>query len=51
MMILRLGNKGLYYVINSHEVEEETLCNLGFLASSLVRFLISENSFFTLPGL
>ena len=50
MMVLRLGNKGLYCVIKFHEVEKVVLGNLGFLASSLVSFLMSENCFFTLPG-
>ena len=51
MMVLRLGNKELYCVIKLHEVERVVLSNLGFLASSLVSFLMSENCFFTLPGL
>ena len=51
MMVLRLGNKGLYCVIKLHEFEKVVLSNLGFLASSLVSFLLSENCFFTLPGL
>ena len=50
MMVLRLGNKGSYCVIKFHEVEKVVLGNLGFLASSLVSFLMSENCFFTLPG-
>ena len=50
-MVLRLGNKGLYCVIKLHEVEKVVLCNLNFLASSLVSFLMSENCFFTLRGL
>ena len=51
MMVLRLGNKGLYCVIKLHEVEKVVLSNLGFIASSLVRFLMSENCFFSLPSL
>ena len=51
MMVLRLGNKGLYFAIKLHEGEKVILSNLGFLASSLVRFLMSEKSFCTLPGL
>ena len=51
IIVLRLGNKGLYCVIKLHEVEKVVLCNLGFLASSLVRFLMSENYSFTLLGL
>ena len=51
MMALRLGNKGLYFVIKLHEVEKVVLSNLGFLASSVVSFLMSENCFFTLLGL
>ena len=51
MMVLRLGNKGLYCVIKLHEVEKVVLSNLGFLPSSLVSFLMSENYFFFLPGL
>ena len=51
MLVLRLGNKGLYCVIKLHEVEKVVLSNLAFLASSLVSFLMSENCFFTLPGL
>ena len=43
--------KGLYCVIKWHEVEKVVLSNLSFLASSLVSFLMSENCFFTLPGL
>ena len=43
MMVFRLGNKGLYCVINLYEVEKLVLSNLGFLASSLVSFLMSEN--------
>ena len=42
----RLGNKWLYYVIKLHEVEKVVLSNLGFLASSLVSFLMSKNCFF-----
>ena len=34
-----------------HEVEKVVLSNLGFLASSLVSFLMSENCLFTLSGL
>ena len=45
MMVLRLGNKELYCEIKLHEVEKVVLSNLGFLASSLVSFLMSENSF------
>ena len=41
-MVLRLGNKGLYCVIELHEVERVVLSNLGFLASSLVSFLMSD---------
>ena len=33
-----------------NEVEKVVLGNSGFLASSLVSFLMSENCFFTLPG-
>ena len=51
MMALRLGNKGLYFVIKLHEVEKVVLNNIGFLASSVVSFLMSENCFFTLLGL
>ena len=50
-MILRLGKKGLYCVIQLHEVEKAVLSNLDFLASSLVSFLMSENCFFPWPGL
>ena len=50
MIVLRLGNKGLYCVIELHEVEKVALGNIGFLASSLVSFLMSENRFFTLLG-
>ena len=50
MMVLRLGNKGLYCVIKFHEAEKVVLSNLDFIASSLVSFLISENCFFPLPG-
>ena len=46
MMILRLGNKGLYCVIKLNEVEKVVVSNLGFLAYSLVSFLMSENCFF-----
>ena len=48
MMALILGNKGLYCVINLHEV---AFSSLGVLASSLMSFLTPENCFFTLPGL
>ena len=51
MIVLRLGNKGLCCVIKLAELEKVVLSNLGFLASSLVSFLMSENCFFTLPGL
>ena len=51
MLVLRLGNKGGYCVIKLHEVEKVVLSNLGFFASSLGRFSMSENCFFTLPGL
>ena len=47
---IRLGNKELYCVIKLREVEKVVFCNSGFFASSLVRFLISENCFFTLPA-
>ena len=47
MMVLTLGNKGLYCVIKLHEVEKVVLCNLGFLASFIVSFLMSENGFYT----
>ena len=50
-MVLRLVNKGLYWVIKLNEVEKVVLSNLAFLASSLVDFLMSEKNFFTLPGL
>ena len=50
MMVLMLGNKSLYCVTKLHEVEKVVLSNLGFLASSLVSFLMSENCSFTLPG-
>ena len=46
-MIFKLDNKGLYCVIKFHEVEKLFLSNLGFLASSLVSFLMFENCFFT----
>ena len=46
----RLG-KGLYRVINLYEAEKLVLSYLGFLVFSLVSFLMSENCFFTLPGL
>ena len=48
MMVLMLGNKSLYYVIKLHKVEKVVVSNLGFLASSLVSFLMSENCFFSL---
>ena len=51
MMVLRLCNKGLYCVIKLHEVKKVVLSNLGFLASFLVSYLMSENFFLTLPGL
>ena len=55
MLVLRLGNRGLYCVIKLHEVEKVVLSNLGFLTSPLVSFSISENCFFffflVLPGL
>ena len=51
MMVLRLGNEGWYCVIKLHEVEKVVLSNLVFLTSSLESFLMSENCFFTLPGL
>ena len=38
-------------IIKLHEVQKVAFCNLGFLASSLVSFLIPENYFFTFPGL
>ena len=41
MMVLRLGNKGLYCVIKLHEIEKVALNNLGFLVSSLVSFLMA----------
>ena len=50
MIILRLGNKGLYCVIKLHEVEKVVLSNLSSLASSLVSFLMPENCF-SMPGL
>ena len=39
MMVLRLGNKGLYCVIKLHEVEKVVLSNLGLqvLASTVKR--------------
>ena len=42
MMVLRLGNKRLYCVIKLQEVQKVVLSNLGFLAYSLVSFLMSE---------
>ena len=51
MMVLRLGNKGLYCVIKLREVKRVVLSDLGFLDFSLISFLMSENCFFTLPAL
>ena len=51
MMLLNLGNKGLCCVTTFQEIEKVAFCDFGFLASSLVSFLIFENCFFTLPGL
>ena len=46
MMVLRLGNKGLFCVIKLHEGEKVILSNLGFLTPSRVSFLVPENCFF-----
>ena len=42
----KVRKQELYCVINLHETEKVLFVNLGFLASSVVSFLMSENCFF-----
>ena len=51
MIVLRIGNKVLYCAMKLNDVEKVVFCNLSFLVSSLVSFLMSENCIFTLTGL
>ena len=46
MMVLRLGSTGSYCVIKLHEVEKVVFFNLGFVAFSLVSFLMPENYYY-----
>ena len=50
MVVLRLSSKGLYRVIKLHEEDRVGFCNLGFIAFSLVSFLMSGKKFFSLPS-
>ena len=48
MINVKLCNKGLYCTIKLHEVKKEDFCNLHFIASSLVSFLMHEKKSFSL---